>query len=147
MHHLDYPDHDNDTMSPGYIVLDSKRSPHVLLWLWLWLGRRCLRFQVTEHSMLPLLKPGDEVLVNRHAYDQQHPQPNDIIVLDHPQHPGFRLVKRVKQMPKEAIALPNLKYWVEGDNVTVSTDSRHFGPVPPHCLVGKVICIFRTTDP
>ncbi|NEQ96369.1 MAG: S26 family signal peptidase [Cyanothece sp. SIO2G6] len=154
MFSLNSSDSVNNTTCLECIVLDSGRSQDVIRWLWLWLVQRYKRFQVSDRSMLPVLKPGDEVLVDRSAYgdtgkvpaNQGSPQPNDIVVVDHPQRPGFRLVKRIVPMPETAIAAANSGYWVEGDNAPVSTDSRSFGPVPPHCLVGKVVCIFREPD-
>lgn len=136
------PDSSNHSIPSKCIILDSGRSQDVIRWLWLWLVRRYKRFQVSDRSMQPLLNSGDEVLVDRNAYGHQPPQPNDIVVIDHPQQPGFRLVKRVKVRADEAIA-PATGYWVEGDNAAMSTDSRSFGPVPHHCLIGKVVCIFR----
>ncbi|MGK7890812.1 MAG: signal peptidase I [Leptolyngbyaceae cyanobacterium] len=111
MFSLNFSDSDPNPMLSGCILLDGGRSLDVCRWLWLWLVRRRQRFQVADHSMLPLLKPGDEVLVDRNAYGiagtlkpSQRPQPNDIVVIDHPHRPGFRMVKRVKVMPDGAIA-------------------------------------------
>ncbi|HEY9738578.1 MAG TPA: S24/S26 family peptidase, partial [Trichocoleus sp.] len=55
--------------------------------LLLWLLRQRLRLRVVGRSMLPLLRPGEEVLVDLWAYrgkaktgSPQHPQPGDIVV-------------------------------------------------------------------
>jgi hypothetical protein len=63
--------------------------------VWLWLLRRRRRFRVTGDSMLPLLQPGQEVLVDLAAYRQQPPQAGDIVVAYHPQQPQLPIVKRV----------------------------------------------------
>lgn len=36
-------------------------------------------------------------------------------------------------------------YFVEGDNLTRSTDSRHFGPIGRDLIRGKVLCELRPT--
>jgi len=81
--------------------------------------------------MEPGLQAGDEVLV----HPRRTPRPGDVVVLEHPQRPGTRLVKRLRR--EDAGGL-----WVEGDNPPASTDSRHFGPVPPDRLLGTVIARF-----
>ena len=54
-----------------------------------WLVRRRLRFRVSGHSMLPLLSPGDEVLVDPKApYDI-----GDVLVSRHPFKRDVNLVK------------------------------------------------------
>ena len=52
--------------------------------LLLWLLRRRKRFRVTGSSMYPLLKAGDEILVNPYAYQKQRPTPGQIVVAQHP---------------------------------------------------------------
>lgn len=48
------------------------------------------RFAISEQSMSPALAEGDYLVTVR-----RRPTRGDIIVLDHPGRPGFRLVKRV----------------------------------------------------
>ena len=98
----------------------------------LWLLRFRKRFRVTGTSMAPLLQPGDEVLVAPRAYRQQPPGLGDIVVVQHPYRTDLRLVKRVTAV------LENGRYMIEGDNPSDSTDSRSFGPVAPHQILGRV---------
>ena len=90
------------------------------------------RFRVDDNSMEPTLHPGDYVLVNRWAYRRKDPEPGDVVVLRNPEVPGQFLVKRV--MSGDRIT----GFFVLGDNAAHSRDSRAFGMVPRHLIVGKV---------
>ncbi len=90
------------------------------------------RFRVDDNSMEPMLHSGDYVLVNRWAYRRREPEAGDLIVLRNPEAPGMFLVKRVMSGDRSA------GLFVLGDNVSHSRDSRHFGIVPMHLVVGKV---------
>jgi nickel-type superoxide dismutase maturation protease len=111
----------------------NERRPRELLW---WLLRRRRRFRVSGTSMLPLLKPGDEVLVNPHAYRRTPPQPGDIVVAQHPFRPEVRLIKRVTDV------LDSGHYVLKGDNPTESTDSRTFGAISASHIIGQVTSRF-----
>ena len=86
--------------------------------------------------MLPTLEPGKEVLINPRAYAQQPPQGQDLVVAEHPQRPGFRLIKRVAAVDGEGACD------LRGDNPEESTDSRQFGWVKQDSILGQVICHF-----
>ncbi len=99
----------------------------------LWLLRQRRRFRIVGASMLPLLEPGMEVLINPFAYGQQRPQPGDLVVAEHPRQPGLLLIKWVVYIDADGCFLRGL-------NVVESTDSREFGLVPWVGLVGQVVC-------
>lgn len=82
--------------------------------------------------MLPILKPGDEVLINPRAYQRQRPIVGDIVVLFHPHKPEQKIIKRIVEVCEDG------RYRVEGDNAAASTDSRHFGLVGFELIVGRV---------
>ena len=103
--------------------------------LLLWIFRQRKRFRVTGKSMLPLLKPDDEVLVDYKAYKKNSPQLEDIVVAKHPYQNNLKLIKRVKRVG-------NNSYFLQGDNEDYSTDSRHFGEITLKEILGKVICFF-----
>ncbi|MGF1499555.1 MAG: nickel-type superoxide dismutase maturation protease [Elainellaceae cyanobacterium] len=107
----------------------------VMDWL-LWLLRRRRRYRVVGRSMLPLLQPGEEVLVNPSAYWQTSPREGDLVLIDHPHRPGFRLVKRVR------VVLESGQCFVIGDNPKESTDSRQFGAVAAEQILGQVVSRF-----
>ncbi|MEM9216437.1 MAG: signal peptidase I [Cyanobacteria bacterium P01_F01_bin.150] len=131
----------------------------------LWALRQRKRFRVSGPSMLPFLKPDEEVLVNLKAYgDSQAPQPGDVVIVCHPHTPDLKMVKRVIEIysgssPATSLVSPpndrpavaetiaqasesEPQYWVEGDNPLASTDSRSFGPVSADYIMGKVTARF-----
>lgn len=90
------------------------------------------RFRVDDHSMEPALHPGDYVIVHRWAYRRQRPEAGDIVVFRNPEARDQFLVKRVMSYD------PQAGLFVLGDNETHSRDSRQFGMVPLHLVVGRV---------
>ncbi|MFQ6044377.1 MAG: nickel-type superoxide dismutase maturation protease [Candidatus Poribacteria bacterium] len=104
--------------------------------LLLWVIRFRRRFRITGNSMVPLLKPGDEVLVNPRAYRRVLPKSGDIVVARHPYRKDLRLVKRVAEV------FPDGRCFIKGDNPSESTDSRSFGTVTPEKILGQVTSRF-----
>lgn len=102
----------------------------------LWLLRRYRRFRVTGNSMLPLLSPGQEVLIDPTAYRDTLPLLGDIVVAKHPKQPELYIIKRVEFEESDG------RCYLKGDNPNVSSDSRQFGLVSQADLQGKVICLF-----
>ena len=82
--------------------------------------------------MEPALRSGDYVIVYRWAYRRHDPAVGDVVVLHNPEAPGQFLVKRVMSGDRQA------GFFVLGDNDAHSRDSRAFGMVPLHLIVGKV---------
>lgn len=97
--------------------------------------RQRKRLRVTGNSMMPLLKPGDEIILNPHAYVKAPPKVGDIVVARHPQQ-ELKIIKRV------AVIELNGDCFLLGDNPLASTDSRHWGTVNYIELAGKVTSIF-----
>ena len=69
--------------------------------------------------MFPLLKPGDEVLLDFRAYRQAPPYPGDIVVARHPTQAGLEIIKRVASVGEDG------RFLLQGDNPdpTQSSDS------------------------
>jgi signal peptidase I len=103
-------------------------------------------FMVAEgRSMLPAIRPGTILLVNRVAYgfklpwSRQYlvrwaePSAGDVVVFYTPQ--GNTAVKRCEKITEnqEIIAL--------GDNDLESFDSRSYGPIPVDNILGRVLGI------
>jgi len=94
--------------------------------------------------MQPALEEGDHLLVSRLAYRFALPKHGDIVLLRDPSRPGSECIKRIMGLPGELVPVgsgPRLlapaEYFVVGDHLSHSTDSRAFGPVPASSLVGK----------
>ncbi|MBI2019475.1 S26 family signal peptidase [Candidatus Daviesbacteria bacterium] len=83
--------------------------------------------------MLPVFKPGQEVLTFNWAHFFSRPKIGDIVVI---KVKGKEIVKRIQKLCKDG-------YFVQGDNAPESTDSRDFGPIDKSKIVGKVIVVVR----
>jgi signal peptidase I len=123
--------------------------------------------------MLPILRPGDRLLVDRRAYRDRPPAVGDIVVLVDPEMPRRWLVKRVVAVgpgrfrrtaagfapaasepspngsPPDAAALEAFvlaegTLYVTGD-AAGSRDSRGFGPVPFAAIVGRAYRCYAPT--
>jgi nickel-type superoxide dismutase maturation protease len=90
---------------------------------------RFRRIEITGESMLPVLEPGDRVVVVRAG----RPRTGDIVACADPRNPNRTVVKRVAGLAA------GHGYVVLGDNAGASTDSRHFGPIDPNLIIGRLI--------
>jgi nickel-type superoxide dismutase maturation protease len=80
-------------------------------------------------SMNPTLKDGEAVLVDRAAKIEV----GDIVVAKHPFEQNSEVVKRVERINERG------HYFLMGDNLQDSNDSRHFGAVAKEYIKGKVV--------
>jgi signal peptidase I len=129
-------------------------------------------FQVEQYSMEPNLLPHDRVLVNKFIYHFRPPAPGQIIVLHPPTEPSRNYIKRVVAVAGQSVRIhngrvyvndrpirepylrvsttgdfgpqvvPHLQVFVLGDNRGNSEDSRAFGFVPVHNIVGEAVVIY-----
>ena len=91
---------------------------------------RAKRFVVSEQSMLPTLMPGDGLVAIRSSRLRR----GQIRCFEHPDRPGFWLVKRVGDVRGD-------RFEARSDHDAPGvTDSRHFGFVP---AVGSYRMLFR----
>ena len=83
--------------------------------------------------MVPTLLPGDRVIVLR-GLGPLRPtiRVGDLVAVMDPRDNGRIMVKRVAEPAGSGVT-------VQGDNEAASTDSRHFGPVDPGAICGRVI--------
>ncbi len=86
--------------------------------------------------MLPMLRPGDEILVDRQWYRRSTITTGDVVVVKSPRQPNQYLVKRVISIH------PDGSYFIQGDNHRQSTDSWDFGWVDQSLIVGRVTSRF-----
>ena len=72
-------------------------------------------FWIPSASMVPTLKYGDRVLVNKFIYRFTEPQRGDIIVFKSVEGDGQDLIKRVVGVPGDKIAVRGGKLFVNGE--------------------------------
>ncbi|QQG43004.1 MAG: S26 family signal peptidase [Candidatus Daviesbacteria bacterium] len=84
------------------------------------------RFTVLGNSMLPTLKPGQDILIFSWFIN---PKAGDIVAI---KMGGKEIIKRIQSLDDRLI-------FVMGDNEKMSTDSRHFGPIKKEEIIGQVI--------
>ncbi len=123
--------------------------------------------------MLPTLRPGDRLLVDRRAYRNRLPELGDIVVLMDPARTDRWLIKRVGAVGPgrfwktptgplpaatalgrdasppgdavETVELPAATVYVIGDAPS-ARDSRQFGPVRTESLIGRAYRCYAPPD-
>lgn len=90
-------------------------------------GRRWGRYAVSGNSMAPSIPHGAWLVVQWPA----RVLPGDVVLVRDPREPSRTLLKRIFEVTPDGLD-------VRGDNREESTDSRHFGPVRPDAVRGRV---------
>jgi nickel-type superoxide dismutase maturation protease len=85
--------------------------------------------------MVPTLLPGDRVVAVRSRV-----RVGDVVALRDPRDQRRVMVKRITCLTADGRAE------VAGDNADASTDSRHFGPVDPSLVLGRVVYRYAPAD-
>jgi signal peptidase I len=62
-------------------------------------------FRITTGSMVPNLRPGDHVLVDRLSYDFADVRRGDVIAFEDPERPGEVAIKRVVALPDDTVSI------------------------------------------
>ena len=93
------------------------------------LGRR-RAVLVEGDSMLPNLKNGDGILIN----SDEKVAVGDIVLAKHPFKKSVTILKRLSEIDE------NGNYFLIGDNLAESTDSRTFGAISAKHILGKAVC-------
>ena len=95
--------------------------------------------------MAPCLKPGELVVVREGAYESHEPQRGELVAARPPLLAGRAVVKRIAGLPHERIRLGGREwqlgageFFLLGDRMERSLDSRTLGPVARGELIGPV---------
>ena len=78
--------------------------------------------------MQPNFAAGDLVLILK----TQKIKRQDVVIAQRPDRAEFLVIKRANE-------ITNNGYWLQGDNLEFSDDSRLFGEVPKKNIIGKVL--------
>ncbi|XP_030490299.2 mitochondrial ATP-independent inner membrane protease subunit 1a [Cannabis sativa] len=105
-------------------------------------------------SMLPTLNVTGDVVITEHVSHRLGKLGRgDLVLVRSPENPGKIMTKRIVGMEGDRVSyfldpnfgercrtavVPKGHVWIQGDNIYVSNDSRHFGPVPYGLIQGKV---------
>lgn len=154
----------------GFFI-DTVETILLALVLFLAINALSARVRVENVSMLPTLKPGEFLLVNRVAYKFGQPSIGDIIVFHAPGENEMDYIKRVIGLPGDQVRItdgivyinnqplyelyiaeaprysgtwdvPPNEYFVLGDNRNNSSDSHMWGFVPHDDIVGRALFIY-----
>lgn len=87
------------------------------------------KFKIEGKSMEPKFKEGDVILINKLSYLFSKPQVKDIVAIK---------VGKIKSIIKKIKEIKGDKFFVIGENLKESKDSRHFGWVLKKDILGKV---------
>ncbi len=88
-----------------------------LIALVLFLRVRCLLSVVQGESMLPSLRPGDVMLIDKHAYGSVTPSRGDVVIAHY--HDGL-IVKRIVGLPGEELEVKSGTLYVDGAPIAES---------------------------
>lgn len=101
--------------------------------------------RVYGHSMMPTLAPGALVFVREGVFGFREPRHGEIVAAAPTALGGKPFVKRIVGLPSERVTigaqswqLEENQFFLMGDQVEHSMDSRIFGPVSREELVGPV---------
>jgi nickel-type superoxide dismutase maturation protease len=89
---------------------------------------------VTENSMSPEYNEGDYVVAVKFPFGFSL-HPGDVVVFYHPAH--GTMIKRIAAISDDGQQITVL------GSLPSSIDSRNFGPIAPHSVIGKVIWHIR----
>ena len=103
------------------------------------------RYEVEGRSMLRAYAPGDRLLIERLSYRLRAPRVGEVVVARQPGSTGRLDLKRVAAGPGALVTVAGAErrlgsdeWFLLGDNLSESSDSRQLGPVSKRDIVGRV---------
>jgi signal peptidase I len=110
-------------------------------------------YKIVGKSMVPMVLPGDYVLVKKPAYRNQGLKKGDIIIAIYPDDRSKALIRQIDGLPGEVFVgkdgitftVPHGTVMVKGSS-TEAVDSSTFGPLDMRDIVGRVTQIYFSKD-
>jgi signal peptidase I len=103
------------------------------------------RYAVSGESMLPTYKPGDRLIAEAWSYRIRPPRPGEVVIVRQPFSEGRKDLKRIAAGPGSSALVLGVStplgpddWYVLGDNLDGSSDSRRLGPVSRRDIVARV---------
>ena len=101
--------------------------------------------RVAGHSMAPLLNAGELVLIRERAFEARPFRRGELVAARPSSLGGKAIIKRLAGLPREELTvegnrwrLNEEQFFLLGENLERSFDSRRFGPVTREELIGRV---------
>jgi signal peptidase I len=88
-------------------------------------------YRIPSESMVPTLRPGDRVLVDRVSYHLRDPERGDVIVFHYPEDPEVVFIKRVVGVPGDVLEVRSGRLYVNGKKAAEPYVRRTGGRVDP----------------
>jgi signal peptidase I len=107
--------------------------------------RRYVVDKMDAGSMQRAFKAGDRFIAESLSYRFRKPRIGEVVVAKLPGDPKQKILKRVAAGPGAKVSVQGAElvlkadeWYLLGDNVNGSTDSRHFGPIKSGDILGRV---------
>lgn len=96
---------------------------------------------VAGESMAPTYRHGDWLLVHlkRPGIEPRGIKVGHVLLIEREEQPGVIFIKRLIEIRGDSPNRHYKTYWVEGDNKSLSQDSRTWGAVTGEEILGKVL--------
>ena len=133
-------------------------------------------FQISSHSMEPTLYHGDLIVVDTWTYKVASPTYDDIVLFTVYDKDNYVMVKRIRALGGDTVRfnkqiftkysgdksnsnptsgrdgetsveiIENKRFFVVGDNIRVSRDSRKFGTIGAENIIGKAVYVLYSSN-
>ncbi len=111
-----------------------------------WVARSAVRrYQVDGRSMLQAFAPGDRLVLEGISYRLRQPRIGEVVAARQPGSSGRLDLKRIAAGPGSSVrvkdqpqTLGGQEWFLLGDNLDESTDSRQLGPISRKDIAGRV---------